>query len=55
MLMTRVESGENEMGKCYDPGPYPNFLLFSTLLFALSVTPLFTRSLTRRSDRHQIT
>ena len=36
-------------------GPDPNFPLFSTILFrALSHSPL-TRSLTRRSDRHQIT
>jgi len=36
-------------------GPYPNFLLFSTILLRALGHSFPTRSLTRRSDRHQIT
>jgi len=37
---------------CYDPGPLPQF---STILFCTFGHSSLTRSLTRRSDRHQIT
>jgi len=36
-------------------GPYPNFPLFSTILFRALGHSSPTRSLTRHSDRHQIT
>jgi len=36
-------------------GPTTNFLLFSAIYSALSVTHSPTCSLTRRSDRHRIT
>jgi len=36
-------------------GPHPNFLLFSTILFRALGHSFLTRSLTRRSDRHQVT
>jgi len=35
--------------------PYPNFPLFSTILFRALGHSSLTRSLTRRSDRHQVT
>jgi len=43
------------LGMCYDPEPSPQFsIIFYHLFHALSHSSL-TRSLTRRSDRHQIT
>jgi len=40
---------------CYDPEPYPQFSAIFPLLFRALGHSFPTRSLTRRSDRHQIT
>ena len=56
---TSGEPGLCSSVRCYDPEPYPRFSSifrhFSTILFCTLGHLFRTRSLTRRSDRHQIT